>query len=172
MSRVRNLLTGAAFALASVVPAQAVCIPANFPANWLPVQENAGGHTIARHVGRTDNQLTARLQNEGLNAVGSYPTAGPPTPWTTAQGTISAGVTVNRNVINNWAANANVNATMAYNYVSAANIGRVATWDNGLPPAPVVGNTCTFRVVVRATGAGNCYVLTSFPTPPGGANCP
>lgn len=177
MTRTRTLLGTAAIALTLVggaATAQAVCIPDNFPGNWLQLQENAGGHTIARHVGKTDVQLTTRLNNEGLNAVGSYPTSGPPYPAAAAQATIIAGVAANRNAINTWAANANNGATTAYNYVTAppATIGRVATWDNGNPPAPVVNNTCTFRVVVRATGGGNCYVLTSFPTPPGGAACP
>lgn len=177
MSRSRTLLTTVAIVtglLALPITAQAVCIPNNFPANWLQQQENAGGHTIARHVGQTDMQLSTRLQNQGLNAVGSYPSSGAPYPAAAAQATITAGVAANRNVINNWAANANAGATMAYNYVTAppATIGRVATWNNANPPAPVVNNTCTFRVVVRATGGGNCYVLTSFPTPPGGAACP
>jgi hypothetical protein len=146
-----------------------VCIPNNFAANWLQQQENAGGHTIALHVGQTDLQLAARLQNDGLNAVGSFPNS-----VATAQGTITAGLAANRNTINNWAAHANNNARRAYNYVTAppATIGRVATWDNNVPPAPVVGNTCTFRAVIKATGGGNCYLLTAFPTPPGGAACP
>ena len=122
MSRSRTLLRTAAIVtglLALPVTAQAVCIPNNFPANWLQQQENAGGHTIARHVGQTDIQLTTRLQNQGLNAVGSYPSSGAPYPAAAAQATITAGVAANRNVINNWAANANAGATMAYNYVTA-----------------------------------------------------
>lgn len=177
MSRARTLLTTAAIVstlLGLPATAKAVCIPNNFPANWLQQQENLGGHTIARHVGWTDIQLATRLQNEGLTAAGSYPSSGPPYPAAAAQATIIAGVGGNRIAINNWAATANAGATRVYNYVTAppAIIGRVATWNNANPPAPVVNNTCTFRVVVRATGGGNCYVLTSFPTPPGGAACP
>ena len=177
MSLTRKLLGTAALATALLgwsAVAQAVCIPAIFPPQWLQQQENAGGHTIARHVGQSDLQLTTRLTTQGLNAVGSYPSSGAPYPAAAAEATVISGVTANRVAINNWAAGANAGATMAYNYVTAppATIGRIATWNNAAPPAPVVNNTCTFRVVVRATGAGNCYVLTSFPTPPGGAACP
>jgi Bacterial CdiA-CT RNAse A domain len=118
MSRVRTLLATIAMTAGAAIylsaSAHAVCIPNNFAANWLQLQENAGGHTIARHVGRTDNQLMARLQNQGLNAVGSYPSAGAPYPAAAAQATITAGLAVNRAAINNWANGAGANATTSF----------------------------------------------------------
>jgi len=178
MSRIRTslfatALIGLTLAMSSTLYAQ--CIPALFPVDWLQTQENAGGHTIASHVGRSNLQLTTRLQNQQLDAVGTFPSSGHPYPAAAAQATITARIAVDRIAINNWAAHANLNATRAYNYVAQplATIGRVATWNNGNPPAPVVNNTCTFRVVVKATGGGNCYILTSYPTdPPPGTNCP
>lgn len=35
--------------------------------------EERGGHTIAKHVGRTDAQLQARLQRESIAAASTYP---------------------------------------------------------------------------------------------------
>lgn len=35
--------------------------------------EDRGGHTIARHVGRTDAQLQARLRRESISAASTYP---------------------------------------------------------------------------------------------------
>jgi hypothetical protein len=167
MSRIRNLLIGAvivASAFASTAPVQAQCVPALIPANWLQLQENAGGHTILLHVGQTDMQLTQRLiNNPNIPAAGSYPADPPPTVYTTAQNTITAGIANNTVAINNWAANANVGDRQAYNYNAPGVIGRVAT--RNPPNAPVVNNTNNFRVVFQATGGGNCYILTSYPTP-------
>ena len=165
MSRVRTLLTTAAIvavALSSSMPAQAVCIPNPIPANWLQLQENAGGHTIALHVGQTDLQLTQRLANNpNIPAAGSYPAAAPPAAvYSTAQATITAGLATNTVAINNWANNAANGARQAYNYVAPAVIGRVATRN------PIqVANTTNYRVVFQALGGGNCFLLTSYPTP-------
>jgi len=45
-------------------------------ASWdvdLERDEGRGGHTIARHVGRTDAQLQARLRRESISAASTYP---------------------------------------------------------------------------------------------------
>lgn len=165
MSRVRTLLTTAAFIGATAtlpLPARAVCIPNPIPANWLQLQENAGGHTIALHVGQTDMQLTQRLANNpNIPAAGSYPASAPPAAvYADAQNTIVAGVNTNTVAINNWANNAANGTRQAYNYVAGATIGRVATRN------PVqVNNTTNYRVVFQALGGGNCFILTSYPTP-------
>lgn len=165
MSRVRTLLTSAALtasiAICVSAPTQAQCVPNNFPANWLQQQENAGGHTIARHVGKTDLELAQRLMNEpNIQNASTYPA-----PVATAQATITAGLATNRGTINNWANTAPNGATQAYNYTAAGNIGRVATRNPNPPPYALYANTANFRAVFRATGGGNCYLLTSFPTP-------
>jgi len=170
MSRSRTRLATAALALGAIAlasPLHAQCIPMNFPGNWLQQQENAGGHTIARHVGKTDLQLAQRLaQNPHIAAASTYPNlAG-------AQGTITAGLATNRNTINNWANGANNGQSQAYNYAAAGNIGRVATRNPNAPPPALFTNTCTYRAVIRATGGGNCYLLTSFPTSPAPGACP
>jgi hypothetical protein len=172
MSRVRTLLTAALMAGAAVclsASAQAQCAPNNFPANWLQQQDNAGGHTIARHVNQSDQLLTTRLANfPHIPAAGSYPAL-----VATAQATITAGLTSNAGAINNWANHAANGARQVYDYASAANIGRVATRNAPPPPAAIVSNTCTFRVVLHALGGGACYLLTSYPTPAAPAdNCP
>jgi hypothetical protein len=166
MSRVRVLFTTAALVAGAIslsTPSSAQCVPNNFPANWLQQQENAGGHTIANHVGWADWQLTNRLMgNNPPLAAGSYPAANPPEPvWSAAQATIAQGLTARAQAINLWAANAGLNAPRAEAFQAAATIGRVATQQ---APANVF-NTQTFCVVLRADGNGGCRVLTSFPTP-------
>lgn len=165
MSRIRTLLATSALVAGAILlssSAQAVCIPNPIPANWLQLQENAGGHTIALHVGQTDLQLTQRLANNpNIPAAGSYPASAPPAAvYTAAQATIVAGINTNTVAINNWAANAANGARQAYNYVAGGTIGRVATRN------PVqVNNTNNYRLVFQALGGGNCFLLTSYPTP-------
>ena len=166
MSRSRIRLATAALAVGAITlasPLHAQCIPANFAANWLDQQEQAGGHTIARHVGQTDQQLQQRLQNDpNIQAAGSYPADAVPPAYATAQASIVAALNTNAAAINNWANNAANGARQAYNYVGAAVVGRVATRNGN--PFPV-NNTNNFRVVFQALGGGNCFLLTSFPTP-------
>lgn len=138
--------------------ALAQCIPANFPVGWLQQQENAGGHTIARHVGRTDAQLVQRLhQNPNIAAASTY------TDLPTAEAFIEAGLTVQGAVLNQWAVNAQVGARRADNFVGNNVVGRVA-----FPPPNLqnIVNSNLFRTVLQATGQGGCFLLTSFPTRP------
>ncbi len=171
MSLTRKLLGPAAIATALLgwsAASHAVCIPANFPVNWLQQQENAGGHTIARHVDKTDQQLAQRLANDpNIQEASSYRTA-----MANPQATITAGLASNRNAINTWAANAANGQRRAYDYVAGADVGRVASRNPAAPPPALYANTCTFRAVLRATGGGNCYLLTSYPTTPDPGDCP
>jgi hypothetical protein len=169
MSRVRNILaTAAAIACAATtlaLPAQAQCIPNPFPAapQWLQQQEAAGGHTIARHVGKTDQQLINRVTagRRAPRAAGSFPR-----PTATAQGTITAQLGQIADQINNWADNVEEGERRADDFVAAGTIGRVATRRPG--GGADVNNTCTFRTVLEANGDGTCYLLTAFPTPAAG----
>ncbi len=148
----------AAGCIAFAQPASAQCIPVGpFPANWLTTQENAGGHTIARHVGLTDQQLVNRLTNEpNLNAASTY------TSLPVAHAAITNALAGVAAAINQWAAGANPGATRADNFgPTAAPVGRRAVQP---PNLANIANRNTFRTVVRATGGGNCFLLTSFPT--------
>lgn len=144
--------------IAFAQPASAQCIPVGaFPANWLTLQEAAGGHTIARHVGLTNVQLIARLWNEpNINAASTY------TSLPVAHAAITNALGGVAAAINMWAAGAAPGVTRADNFgPTAAAIGRRAV----RPPAMAnITNRNTFRTVIRATGGGNCYLLTSFPT--------
>jgi len=169
MSRVRPLIATAAIlacALALSSPLHAQCVPAAFPAGWLAAQEAAGGHTIARHVGQTNQQLVNRIFAGGVLAAGSYPNVA------AAQPTITAALTANAVAINNWRANGavgggpvNVGATQAFDYADPANIGTIAYTVGNPPNAVGWGPTCAFRIVMRATGGNTCLLLTSFPRP-------
>lgn len=157
MSHKRKLLTTVVLivgAIALSASSQARCIPNRIGTNWLQQQENAGGHTIAKHVGKTDLQLLARLAAEPhITGAGSYPT------YSSAQSTIRAGIELNAGAINNWANHARNGAKRPYNYDAGTPIGRVATRDDQ------VNRTSNFRVIFKARGHGTCTLLTSYPTP-------
>lgn len=173
MSSIRMLLAPVALiALALSTASHAQCIPDNFPADWLNQQELAGGHTIARHVGKTDQQLINRVAaRRGPRAAGSFPASQPPAAaYAAAQATITAKLGAETDVINAWADDAEEGDRRADDYAAAGTIGRVAARVPGRNP--VVMNTCTFRTVLEANGDGTCYLLTAFPTVPAPGACP
>lgn len=66
----RRLLAAALLALAAVVPSRA----ADGPRRDLEADERRGGHTLARHVGKTDAQLRQRLRDQpNISAASTYP---------------------------------------------------------------------------------------------------
>lgn len=177
MSRLRALVATAALLAGTLTlssPLHAQCVPAAFGAGWLNAQEAAGGHTIARHVNQTLAQLINRVLAGGVPAAGSYPTTAG------AQATITAALAANAAAINNWRATGgiggvpvNVGTTQAFDYANAANIGTIAYTVGNPPNAIGWGQTCAFRVVMRATGGNTCVLLTSFPRPATpGDHCP
>ncbi len=140
-------------------PTFAQCIPANFPPNWLQAQEQAGGHTIARHVGWTNQQLVNRLTNSPqISNASTY------TNLQSATTTIPAALSSHRNNLNNWASNPNVpvGATRAVDYSVGQVVGRVAFRQ---PTLKNIRNSTNLRAVVRKISTtGECLLLTSYPT--------
>ncbi len=69
--------TPPAGAPAAVVSPAPTASPAALPSSTthdLSVDESMGGHTLARHVGRTDVELTARLRDErDISSASTYP---------------------------------------------------------------------------------------------------
>lgn len=157
-SKLKTALAVLAMQILLASAALAQCIPANFPVGWLQQQENAGGHTIARHVGKTDAQLVQRLQqNPNIAAASTY------TDLATAEAFIQAGLTVQRVVINQWAANALAGARRADDFIGNNVVGRVAFRP---PNLQNIVDSDEFRTVLQATGGGGCFLLTSYPTRP------
>lgn len=136
--------------------ALAECVPANFPANWLQNQEQLGGHTIARHVGKSDQQLVNRLNNDDrIRSSSSY------SDLKTASNSIQSALRNNRDHINVWANNAPVGEKKVIDFDANNTVGRVAT-----RPASInnVSNSNHIRIVLKATAEDSCFVLTSYPT--------
>lgn len=135
--------------------AAAQCVPAAFPPDWLQEQEEAGGHTLARHVGWTDRQLVERLRNSpNIAAASTYPDR------ETAAAAIQAALVQNAAALNRWVRGAPVGATRAVDYDAGREIGRVASRPPGLDN---IAPGQRLRAVVRKTRDGGCLLLTSYP---------
>ncbi|NEO69093.1 RNase A-like domain-containing protein [Moorena sp. SIO3H5] len=133
----------------------AQCVPSNFSSDWLQRQEDLGGHTIDRHVGKSDQQLVDRLINAPrISAASTYPDLG------TAATNIQAALRANRNTLNSWVLDAATGEKRAVNYRARQVVGRVAS-----RPASMsnISNSRKLRVVMEKTAKGDCLLLTSYP---------
>ncbi|HIA13316.1 MAG TPA: WXG100 family type VII secretion target, partial [Nitrospirales bacterium] len=82
-------------------------MPTAFPADWLQAQEAFGGHTVARHVGKTDEWLVNRLSKSSrISAASTYPNA------ETATTHIQAALTAKTAMLNQWVRDAPAGATL------------------------------------------------------------
>ena len=143
----------AAACLACAPLASAQCVPDEFPPGWLQQQEDLGGHTIARHVDKTDQQLVERLRADSrITAASTYP------DQATAQTNIEAALAASRAQINNWANEAEEGAVRAYDFNAGHTVGRVAL----RPPGQSnIIDSSKLRAVMKKT-RGGCYLLTSY----------
>lgn len=150
-----------AVGLLSSRPALAACVPDNFPNTWLQDQENAGGHTIARHVGRSDQWLVNRYNHTyHLRGSSSYATV------QTATQHIQAALAIAQARYNAWEPNAHDGNRL----VVTTNLGYTVGYGVFAPtqrPADVedVEDVDRLLTVMEKTDDGICLLLTSYPAP-------
>ena len=117
--------------------------------------EARGGHTLARHVSRSDDQLRDRLRREPrIGAASTY------TDHPTAERVVARTLSRDRARVQNWLARQGPRPNLAIDYRGDKQepIGRSVTRRN---PKPVV---CSDAVVVlRWDGQRGFFVLTSYP---------
>ena len=117
--------------------------------------EARGGHTLARHVGRSDDQLRQRLRDEPrISAASSY------TDRPLAERTVARTLSRNKRRIDQWLARSGSRPNLALDYrgTRQETIGRSVTRRS---PQAVA---CTDAVVVlRWDGGRGFFVLTSYP---------
>lgn len=149
-ARRRRLATLVALILALTIGASAQ------QARDLSVDEAMGGHTLARHVARTDTQLAERLRLEKqISAASTY------TDRATAERSVGAALTDGGTKLSNWQRRVGrrPNLVLYYTEPSRKAIGR----------SLMRGNTSTVPcrraiVVLRWDDRQNkFYVLTSYP---------
>lgn len=115
--------------------------------------ERRGGHTLERHVARTEEQLHERLEHEpNISAVSTW------TDRETAETVVAEALAAERGRVENWMRRGYPRANLALHYNAGRVIGR------SLRRGDSVSVDCTEAVIVlRADGPGDFYVLTSYP---------
>jgi hypothetical protein len=122
-------------------------------AHDLQRDEQLGGHTLRKHVGRTDDQLRERLEQEPHISAAST--------WTNsalAEETVAAALRDQAARISQWGARGERRPNLALHYDAGRDIGR------SLPRGASETVPCTRAVIVlKANGENGFYVLTTYP---------
>jgi hypothetical protein len=125
------------------------------PRHDLSQDEEAGGHTLSKHVGRTDDELRQRLEREpNITAASTY------TDRETAERVVGMVLEENRDKIARWLSRPgrHPNLVLDYDGDPRRSIGRtLRRGENAAQP-------CSHAVVIlRWRGDSEYYVLTSYP---------
>lgn len=118
--------------------------------------EARGGHTLERHVGKTDADLRTRLSRERrIPAASTYPDRA------TAQKTVAAALTQQAARVSRWTARTGGRPNLALDY--AGDPGRAI--GRSLARGDAATTPCHDAIVVLRwdTSANDWYVLTSYP---------
>jgi hypothetical protein len=121
----------------------------------LSQDESAGGHTLRKHVGRTDDQLRERLRHErNISAASTW------TDRETAEQAVDTALEQNRSKIDRWLnrEGGHPNLVIDYDGEPSHPIGRSLRRDADRPE-PCAHAT----IVLRWVPPGDYYVLTSYP---------
>jgi toxin len=121
-------------------------------AHDLSSDETLGGHTLKRHVGRTDAQLEARLRDErNISAASTY------TDRATAEAVIASALDGNRDKITRWLER-DRHPNLVLDYDGGHPVGR--TMNRG----EQTSQPCAHAIVVlHWDGENEYHVLTSYP---------
>jgi len=118
----------------------------------LSKDEGAGGHTLRKHVGRTDEELADRLTRESISASSTY------TDRTAAEGAIGDALQQNQTRIEDWMARSGGHPNLVLDYHGDQPIGRT------LHRGDSASQPCSdAKVVLRWLSSSEYYVLTSYP---------
>jgi hypothetical protein len=147
-----------AIAAALLLPmaAQAGCLPDSFPQRWLEAQERQGGHTLALHVGKSDQQLVDRLnQDKGLREESSFANLA------TAESAVESALQKNRGSIEAWAAHAKPRQRHAWHSRADASLGRGAYRPAGRAH---IAERSGITAVMMKNADGSCTLFTAYPS--------
>jgi len=118
--------------------------------------EQRGGHTIARHVGRTDAQLQARLSRESIAAASTYP------DLETAERVVRRALAANERRVLRWLDQRGPRANLAVRYRARDGLPTGRLMRRGEEASVEVSGA----VVVLRWRDEAWYVLTSYPEEP------
>src|ERR1700704_1295349 len=115
--------------------------------------EAGGGHTLAKHVVRSDKELRERLETErNISAASTW------TNREVAEETVAEALRAERNKIARWEGRGSPQPNLALEFDAGRVIGRI------LRPGDETSSPATQVVIVlKADGPNSFYVLTSYP---------
>jgi Bacterial CdiA-CT RNAse A domain len=114
--------------------------------------EQRGGHTLDRHVGRTDEELRERLRRERISAASTW------TDRETAEATIGEALRAEHGRVESWMRRGVPRANLALHYDARRTIGRSLRRGEDQPV-----DVSSAVIVLRAEGPDSFYVLTAYP---------
>ena len=133
------------------VPVEHAALDANNSYD-LQRDEARGGHTLERHVGKSDAELRERLHNESISADSTY------ADRATAEMTVAAAIRENRRRIDNWIHRPGGHSNLVLDYDSKTPLGR------SMRLSDAQSFSCSHAVVVlKWINPQTYYVLTSYP---------
>ncbi len=118
----------------------------------LTVDERAGGHTLRKHVGRTDDELRERLAQEQISASSTY------IDRAAAEFAIGNALQEGQYRIEKWQARSGSHPNLVLDYHGDQPIGR--TMHRGDSASQPCSDA---KVVLRWLSPSEYYVLTSYP---------
>lgn len=122
------------------------------PRRLLELDDLRGGHTLARHVGKSDAELRERLRHEQISAASTY------SDQATAEAAVGAALDQNRERINRWMARQSGHPNLVLDYDSGNALGRT------LHRSENKSRPCSNAIVVlKWDGPGEYHVVTSYP---------
>lgn len=114
--------------------------------------ETQGGHTLERHIGKTDAELRERLDSESISTDSTY------TDRATAEMAVAAAVHENHDRIDRWLHRPGGHSNLVLDYDSTQPIGRSMRRDDAH------SFPCSHAVVIlKWVNSSQYYVLTSYP---------
>lgn len=121
--------------------------------SWLKKHEDQGGHTLARHVGKDEAWLRARLaEDPRLSRASSFPDVA------TAEKVIQAAAKANQELIAEWQRTGRGGARLTLDYEGRQKIGISVS-----RRSPQVFDCFRARIVLQAMRGNGYYILTAYP---------
>lgn len=121
--------------------------------SWLKKHEERGGHTLARHVGKDEAWLRARLESDPkLSRASSFPDVA------MAEKVIIAAGNANRDAIAEWLRTGRVGSRLTVDYQGQQKIGIVVS-----RRSPRVFDCFRARIVLQSFKGPDYFVLTAYP---------
>jgi Bacterial CdiA-CT RNAse A domain len=118
----------------------------------LEQDEAAGGHTLSRHVGQSDEELRRRLQRERISAASTY------TDRVAAESAVGIAISSHRDKIRQWLSHSGGHPNLVLDYDFPRPIGSTLLRNepHSMPCLHAI-------VVLKWKPPADYYVLTSYP---------